>query len=630
MAYFSRFLVLVFLLTSLSPLCSSNPFQDSFHQCLLANTDSLTQLTDIFFTPNTTAFTPLLNSTAQNLRCIAPYAAKPELILTPLHESHIQTAVICAKKLGIQLRFRSGGHDYEGISYTSVMDLPYVVVDLAKLRGIDVDVEDGSVWVQAGATVGELYYRVAEKSKTHGIPAGLCTSLGVGGHITGGAYGSMMRKYGLGADNALDAKIIDANGRLLDRKAMGEDVFWAIRGGGGGSFGVIVSWKLKLVPVPETVTVFNVQKTLEQGATNILYKWQQVAPQLDENLFIRVIIQNSNIPNTTQRTIATTYNALFLGDVNTLEKIMKESFPELGLTKADCFEMSWLESVLFIAGYPKTVPTAVLLAGKPAFLNYFKAKSDFVTKPIPEEGIEGIWKRYAEEESPLMIWNPYGGMMAKIPESSIPFPHRNGTLFKIQYVNTWMSPDKEVMNKHVDWIRKLHNYMTQYVSMFPRQAYVNYRDLDLGMNDKNGDDTSFVKASAWGTKYFKDNFNRLVKIKTEFDPDNFFKHEQSIPILPLKRKVQKFKHVKKDNGKKCKKDKKSRKVPNMVKRAFEQKNGIDGLVRDSQQKFMKIGHPGATQRLLGISRDTLQLPRKWALCNNSHFRACYSRYTRYA
>ncbi|KAM0020872.1 putative tetrahydroberberine oxidase [Helianthus debilis subsp. tardiflorus] len=559
MAYFSRFLVLLFLLTSLSPLCSSNPFQDSFHQCLSANTDSLTQLTDIFFTPNTTAFTPLLNSTAQNLRCIAPYAAKPELILTPLHESHIQTAVICAKKLGIQLRFRSGGHDYEGISYTSVMDLPYVVVDLAKLRGIDVDVEDGSVWVQAGATVGELYYRVAEKSKTHGIPAGLCTSLGVGGHITGGAYGSMMRKYGLGADNALDAKIIDANGRLLDRKAMGEDVFWAIRGGGGGSFGVIVSWKLKLVPVPETVTVFNVQKTLEQGATNILYKWQQVAPQLDENLFIRVIIQNSNIPNTTQRTIATTYNALFLGDVNTLQDIMKESFPELGLTKADCFEMSWLESVLFIAGYPKTVPTAVLLAGKPAFLNYFKAKSDFVTKPIPEEGLEGIWKRYAEEESPLMIWNPYGGMMAKIPESSIPFPHRNGTLFKIQYVNTWMSPDKEVMNKHVDWIRKLHNYMTQYVSMFPRQAYVNYRDLDLGMNDKNGDDTSFVKASAWGTKYFKDNFNRLVKVKTEFDPDDFFKHEQSIPVLPLKRKVQKFKHVKKDNGKKCKKDKKGQK-----------------------------------------------------------------------
>ncbi|KAI3775599.1 hypothetical protein L1987_50179 [Smallanthus sonchifolius] len=553
MASFPRFFVLLFLL---APFCSSNLIQDSFHQCLSVNTDSLTQLPNIFFTPNNPSFTSVLNSTAQNLRCIASYAAKPQLIFTPLHETHIQTAVICAKKLGIQLRFRSGGHDYEGMSYTSVMDPPYVVVDLAKLRGINVDVQDGSVWVEAGATIGELYYRVAEKSKTHGVPAGLCTSLGVGGHITGGAYGSLMRKYGLGADNALDAKIIDASGRILDRKGMGEDVFWAIRGGGGGSFGVIVSWKLKLVPVPETVTVFNVQRTLKQGATKILYKWQQVADKLDENLFIRVLIQNSNVPNTTQRTISTTYNALYLGDVNTLQEIMKESFPELGLTKEDCFEMSWLESVLFIAGYPRVVPTSVLLAGKPAFLNYFKAKSDFVTSPIPEEGLEGIWKRFLEEESPLMIWNPYGGMMARISESSIPFPHRNGILFKIQYVNSWMNPEKKVMNKHVDWIRKLHNYMTRYVSMFPRQAYVNYRDLDLGMNDKNGDDTSFVKASSWGTKYFKDNFNRLVKIKTEFDPDNFFKHEQSIPVLPVKGKSQRSKNGKKGKSKKCGKGRK--------------------------------------------------------------------------
>ncbi|KAJ0745725.1 putative tetrahydroberberine oxidase [Helianthus annuus] len=561
MAYFSRFIVLLLLLASLSSFCASNPIQDSFHQCLSLNTISITQLSNIFFTPNNTSFTPLLNSTAQNLRCIASYAAKPELIFTPLHESHIQAAVICAKKLGIQLRVRSGGHDYEGMSYTSVMDPPYVVIDLAKLRGINVDVEDGSVWVEAGATIGELYYRVAEKSKTHGVPAGLCTSLGVGGHITGGAYGSMMRKYGLGADNALDAKIIDANGRILDRKAMGEDVFWAIRGGGGGSFGVILSWKLKLVPVPETVTVFNVARTLEQGATKTLYKWQQVADKLDENLFIRVLIQNSNIPNTTQKTITTTYNALFLGDVNTLQQIMKENFPELGLTKEDCLEMSWLESVLFIAGYPRSVPTAALLAGKPAFLNYFKAKSDFVTTPIPEAGLEGIWQRFLQEESPIMVWNPYGGMMARIAESSIPFPHREGIIFKIQYVNNWMSPEKEAMDKHVDWIRKLYDYMSEYVSVSPRQAYVNYRDLDLGMNDKNGDDTSVVNATSWGTRYFKDNFNRLVKIKTEFDPDNFFKHEQSIPVLPLK-KTLKFQRTKPHVLKKKKggKGKKGRKV----------------------------------------------------------------------
>ncbi|KAJ0881947.1 putative berberine/berberine [Helianthus annuus] len=240
---------------------------------------------------------------------------------------------------------------------------------------------------------------------------------------------------------------------------------------------------------------------------------------------------------------------------------MKENFPELGLTKEDCLEMSWLESVLFIAGYPRSVPTAALLAGKPAFLNYFKAKSDFVTTPIPEAGLEGIWQRFLQEESPIMVWNPYGGMMARIAESSIPFPHREGIVFKIQYVNNWMSPEKEAMDKHVDWIRKLYDYMGEYVSVSPRQAYVNYRDLDLGMNDKNGDDTSVVNATSWGTRYFKDNFNRLVKIKTEFDPDNFFKHEQSIPVLPLK-KTLKFQGTKPHGLKKKKggKGKKGRKV----------------------------------------------------------------------
>ena len=304
---------------------------------------------------------------------------------------------------------------------------------------------------------------------------------------------------------------------------MGVDLFWAIRGGGGASFGIILWWKVKLVPVPATVTGFVVPKTLEQGATKLLYRWQQVAPLIDDALFIRVIISKAG--NTS---VTTLYQAQFLGGVDRLLSVMQKSFPELGLTRKDCTEMSWIKSVMYIAGYPSTTPAEVLLQGKSSMTKeFFKAKSDFVKTPIPEKGLEGLWKMILQESSPLMILNPYGGMMSRISESALPFPHRN-VLFKIQYVTSWEAGGNEA--QHMDWIRKLYNYMGSYVTKFPRQSYVNYRDLDLGTNKKSS--SSFIKASSWGYRYFKDNFNRLVKIKTKADPQNFFRHEQSIPPLP--------------------------------------------------------------------------------------------------
>ncbi|KAF3450229.1 hypothetical protein FNV43_RR06309 [Rhamnella rubrinervis] len=510
---------------------------DKFVRCIsLHSTLNSLQIPKAFFSPkNSSSFTSVLQSTAQNLRYLTPSVPKPEFIFTPLRDSHVQAAVTCSKQLRIHLRVRSGGHDYEGVSYASEIETPFIIVDLSKLRSIKVDIEDNTAWVQAGATVGEVYYRISRESNTHGFPAGLCSSLGIGGHITGGAYGSMMRKYGLGADNVVDARIVDATGRILDRAAMGEDLFWAIRGGGGGSFGIILWWKLNLVPVPETVTVFTVTKTLEQGATKILNRWQQVVDSLDEDLFIRVIIQPAKIGNTTKRTVSTSYNSLFLGDADELLDVMEKSFPELGLTRKDCIETTWIGSVLYIAGYPTGTKPEVLLEGKSTFKSYFKAKSDFVKAPIPETGLNGFWRRFMQEETALTIWTPYGGMMSKISESEIPFPHRKGTIFMIQYLSSWGDGDKYA-EKHIDWIRKLYNYMTPYVSKFPRETYVNYRDLDLGMNKKLSNTSNFITSSVWGYNYFKKNFYRLLLVKTRVDPDNLFRHEQSIPPLPFRKR----------------------------------------------------------------------------------------------
>lgn len=395
------------------------------------------------------------------------------------------------------------------------------------LRSVVIDLKDESLWVESGATIGEVYYRISEISSVHGFPAGVCPTVGVGGHFSGGGYGNMMRKFGLSVDNILDAKIVDVDGRVLDRESMGEDVFWAIRGGGGASFGVIVSWKIKLVSVPEIVTVFRVEKTLEQGGGDIVHQWQYVADKIHDGLFIRVVVSPAKRKG--KKTIKTKFNALFLGNAYELLDVMNESFPELGLIGEQCIEMSWIDSVLFWYNYPVGTLTDILLERHSSKEKFLKRKSDYVQKPISKIGFDGIWKKMIELGKVSLTFNPYGGKMSEISEMATPFPHRAGNIYKIQYSVNWKEESNDVANQYLDRIRKLYDYMTPYVSNSPRSSYVNYRDVDIGVNGDG--DVSYEKASIWGKKYFKGNFDRLVEVKTAIDPSNFFKYEQSIPSL---------------------------------------------------------------------------------------------------
>uniref|UniRef100_F6HM13 Uncharacterized protein n=2 Tax=Vitis vinifera TaxID=29760 RepID=F6HM13_VITVI len=171
---------------------------------------------------------------------------------------------------------------------------------------------------------------------------------------------------------------------------MGEDLFWAIRGGSDASFGVIIAWKIMLVSVPSTVTVFTVRKTLEQNATLLVLRWQYIADKLDEDLLIRIILRRVNSSEEGKKTIEASFNSLFLGGVDELLPLMQESFPELGLVKEDCIEMSWIESILYFAGFPGGASLDGLLDRTPLTRRFFKAKSDYVKEPISEIGLEGI------------------------------------------------------------------------------------------------------------------------------------------------------------------------------------------------------------------------------------------------
>ncbi|GJY49597.1 berberine bridge enzyme-like protein 8 [Tanacetum coccineum] len=349
-----------------------------------------------------------------------------------------------------------------------------------------------------------------------------------------GGYGNMMRKYGLSVDNIIDAEIIDVDGKLLNRASMGEDLFWAITGGGGVSFGLVSSYRIKLVSIPFKVTVFQVRKTSEQNVTDVAHRWLQVANKLDNNLFVRMsfdIVNNTN----GEKTIRASFPSLFLGNTTTLTNIMDQTFPELGLQVSDCQEMNWTQSILWYYNFPPNSPDSTLLSRIPRVLNHIKRKSDYVKKPITKKGLGSIFRKMVELERPILTFNPYGGRMAEISEFAKPFPHRAGNIAKIQYATDWTENGVDIANHYKNLTRVLHKHMTPFVSKYPREAFLNYRDLDIGAT--NNGKNSFLEGTVYGIKYFKKtNFMRLVKVKTRVDPGNFFRNEQSIPTLPFSRK----------------------------------------------------------------------------------------------
>ncbi|WVZ94470.1 hypothetical protein U9M48_040357 [Paspalum notatum var. saurae] len=521
---------ILFLSSDCTPSTSapaSNAATDAFLGCLAVEVPA-----GLIHNPASSSYAARLSSAARNLRHAQPDTPTPFAVVEAAEHSHVQATVRCARRHGVRVRTRSGGHDYEGVSYASADAAePFVVLDIGALRGVRVDAARAEAWAGAGATVGELYHALGAASGTFAFPAGVCPSVGLGGHLSGGGVGRLARMYGVGADNVVDALVVDAEGRILDRSAMGEDLFWAIRGGGGGSFGVVLAWKLRLVRVPEKVAVFTVSRSGSPSAVDLVTKWQEVAPALPADVVLRVVLAN-------RRAV---FVAQSLGPCRRLLDIMGARFPELGVTLQDCEEMSWVQSTVY--NYYHVLADDEQSDGgwrsKPLEELLLAATSRTSTsRPSPTtQAWERTWAAWIDKPEAgqnQMALDPYGGTLADISPSETPFPHRKGNLYQIEYYAVWrVNDDNDGSSKNASsWIQGLYKDMEPYVSKNPKAAYVNNRDMDLGTNQLQGNVTIYEKGRVWGERYFKGNFERLAAVKAMVDPHDFFRHEQSIPPLP--------------------------------------------------------------------------------------------------
>lgn len=297
---------------------------------------------DVVYTPDTEGYTDILLSSVNN-NVFINSSSKPLILVVPTNESHVQTTVVCGKRIGIRLRIRSGGHDYEGLSYRSALKYggpPFILLDLNRLRSVSVDSDGNEAWVDSGATLGEMYYTLAKSNPNRAFPAGFFKTVGVGGHVSGGGIGALWRMYGLASDNVVDCRLVDVQGRILDRESMGEDLFWAVRGGGGASFGVILSFKIKLVKIPDSVTICYLDRS--KDPLELIHRWQYVAYMLPKEVFISVIVKTSGTGS-----VGVTFRCFFLGGKEKFLEILSSELPELNVGKDECLSMSWSESLQY-------------------------------------------------------------------------------------------------------------------------------------------------------------------------------------------------------------------------------------------------------------------------------------------
>ena len=409
---------------------------------------------------------------------------RPLAVAQPLDARDVREVVRWADRTGVPIVARSGGHSYAGYSTTRG-----VVVDLQRIDGVRVDGK-GRATVGAGARLGNVYAALGQRGLA--IPAGSCPSVGIGGLTLGGGFGLASRAWGLTCDNLVSAEVVTADGRQLmcDRRRH-PDLFWALRGGGGGNFGIVTRF------------VFRTHRVSTASRFTANWSWSAVEDVLEAYL--------GWIPSTPDKLTAICRLSTaggspavqvfgqYLGGEAALRTVVARLTQDLPPPQLTTATAPWLDLVRRFGGCGSR-PLSACSHGEPSS---FAAGSDYVARPFTRRG-RGALKRVIENrgsQPAAILIDSYGGAVNRIAPSATAFVHRR-MLASMQYYTSGSGGRR--------WVRSARAALRRHVS---GQAYQNYIDPDL---------------RSWKRAYYGTNLARLRRVKRKYDPHNLFHFAQSI------------------------------------------------------------------------------------------------------
>lgn len=407
---------------------------------------------------------------------------RPAVIAQCLTNDDVVQSVKFAKDNNLIISVRGGGHNVTG---NAVCDKG-IMIDLSRMRTVNVDPERQIAEVQTGATWGD--FDKATQQFSLASTGGLISTTGVAGLTLGGGVGWLVRKHGLCCDNLVGAELVTADGSLLTVSTKeSPELFWGIRGG-GGNFGIVTSMKFQLHKLGKVVGGMIVHPQNNAKEVIQFYReFMRTAPN-DLTLYTCLLTSPDGFP-------VVGYVGCYSGEVENAEGVLKP-LREFGSPLADQMgPMSYIElQSMLDAPFPKG--------------NRYYWKSGFI-KELSDDAIDTIVSNASSVASPYtaIILEFYGGASAKEPEGGTSYPHRQSE-FDLVIISNWTSPDED--EKNMKWTREFFNSMEPFLS---HRVYMNA----LGVE---GDER--VK-EAYGN-----NYERLVALKNRYDPQNLFCMNQNI------------------------------------------------------------------------------------------------------
>jgi FAD/FMN-containing dehydrogenase len=412
---------------------------------------------------------------------------KPLLIAQCSDVEDVKIALTAARKLGLPLSVRGGGHNVAG---NALCD-EGIVIDLSAMRNVSVDPEKRRARAQGGATWGDF----DAATQAHGLATtgGAISTTGIAGLTLGGGIGWLQRKCGLTCDNLVSAEVVTADGRVLHASATENiDLFWALRGG-GGNFGVVTEFEYSLHPVGPIVhgglAIHPFSKARE------VYRfYRDITPKLPDEVTANIALLTG--PDGSK---AIAFAVCHCGSPEQAERDL-QPIRDFGPPVAD-----------HMGPMPYTAIQSMLNGGFPKGLrNYWK--SDLL-KSLDDGLLDGLVSAFENVPSPnsAILIEQFGGASALVPEHATAVSIRSAP-YNLLILSVWQDAAQDQVNR--DWARGVYEKARPFSA---GRAYINY------LGNETDDGAARIEA-AYGTEKWV----KLRAIKAKYDPQNVFRANQNI------------------------------------------------------------------------------------------------------